>query len=124
MNLSTLRRAALVLVASIATLAVAAPIASAHVTLQSTTPTAGSTVASPGSVKVTFSGPLRSGTITVKNASGTKVSIGTGARDPRNVNRISVAVKPRLAAGWYTVAWSIKAADGHSQSKTFRFKVR
>ncbi len=105
-------------------LTVGAPSAFAHVTLVSTSPKSHSTrSSSPSSVSMTFSGPLRSGTLMVVNSSGKTVSSGTGGRDPRNIDRVLVAVHG-LKAGKYTVKGSTVAADGHRQAWSFWFRVR
>jgi methionine-rich copper-binding protein CopC len=105
-------------------LSVGAVSASAHVELVSTSPKSHSTrSSSPGSVSMTFSGPLRRGTLAVANASGRTVSSGRGGRDPRNINRLLVSVHG-LKAGKYTVKGSTVSADGHAQTWSFWFRVK
>ncbi len=123
MNLTTLLRSIALPVIALAMVAFA-PSASAHVNLASTSPSSGASVSAPRSVSATFTGTIRSGTITVRNAAGRKVSVGTGARDPRNVKRVSTTLNSGLAAGRYTVSWTIKAGDGHSKSGSFSFRIR
>ena len=110
--------------AALAATATFAPAAFAHVELKSSTPKAKSTVRKPSSVKLTFTGPIRSGTLTVKSSSGSSATSGKGGRDPRNINRLTVPLKSGLKAGKYTVKASITAADGHKESFTFWFKIK
>ncbi len=77
-----------------------------------------------GAVSVTFNKSVRRGTVTVKRSDGTKVSIGSGGRDPRKISRLLVELRTPLKAGRYTVAWTAKVPDGHTQKGTFRFRVR
>jgi methionine-rich copper-binding protein CopC len=98
--------------------------AEAHVSVVSRSPRPGSTVSkSLRTVKITFSGQIRSGTLKVYNANGVKVSIGTGGRDPRNVRRLVTTLKTGLRAGRYTARWTCTAADGHRESGYWRFRL-
>jgi copper resistance protein C len=108
----------------VATAAFGAPAALAHVELKSTTPKAKSTVKAPSAVKLTFTGPIRSGTVSVKGPGSTTASSGKGGRDPRNINRLAVSLRSGLKAGKYTVKASVVAADGHKESFTFWFKIK
>ena len=73
-------------------------------------------------VKVAFSGPLRSGTISVRGPRGV-VSVGRGGRDPRRISRLIVPLRRGLAAGRYRASWTAVAADGHRQSGSFLFRL-
>jgi len=113
---------ALAVVTLVSMIAVAA--ASAHVSVVSRSPRPGSTVSkSLRTVKITFSGSIRRGTLKVYNASGVKVSNGTGGRDPRNIRRLVTTLKTGLRAGRYTARWTIVAADGHSEHGYWRFRL-
>ncbi len=115
------------LIALIAALVLAfgATSALAHVTFKSSSPAKGSTVKkSLKTVKVTFSGTIRSGTLKVYGPKGGKVSKGNGGRDPRNIKRLTVALKSGLKVGKYTAKWTITAADGHKQSGSFTFRLK
>jgi copper transport protein len=104
---------------------VCAATASAHVTLVSTSPARNSHRAhAPASVSMTFSGPIRSGRMTVKGPGGKAASVGHGGRDPRNIDRLLVQLKHGLKAGRYTVRASTIAADSHHQTWKFTFTVR
>ncbi len=106
-------------------LAFGATAAWAHVTVSSTSPGKGKTVKkSLKTVKVTFSGTIRSGTLKVYNSKGTKVSKSTGGRDPRSIKRVITSLNTGLKAGSYTARWTITAADGHKQHGSFGFKLK
>ena len=51
-----------------------------------------------GAVSVTFNKSVRRGTVTVKRSDGTKVSIGSGGRDPRKISRLLVELRTPLKA--------------------------
>jgi methionine-rich copper-binding protein CopC len=108
-----------------AILAIAAATAFAHTKVKSTSPAAGKTAkTSIDRVTVTFSGPLRRGTVRVVGPSSKVVSVGKGGRDPRNINRLLVPLKGSLKAGSYKASWTILAADGHDQKGSFTFKLK
>ncbi len=116
-------RLPIAILAAALTVAITAP-ALAHTEVKSTSPRKGSTAGtSLKTVKVTFDGRIRSGTLRVKRVGGGKVSIGSGGRDPRNVRRLAVRLKSRLSAGRYKASWTIVADDGHGQKGSFRFKL-
>lgn len=120
----TRRVLAVTVATALAVAATAAP-ALAHVELVSSSPKDKAKLRrAPSSVSLTFSGPLRSGTLKVTGPGGTKVSVGNGGRDPRKVSRLLVALKPGLKAGRYTSRAKIVAADGHEESFTLTFTVR
>lgn len=97
----------------------------AHVKVKSTTPKRdGSASRSIGSVTVTFSGPIRRGTLRVTGADGRVASIGSGGRDPRRISRLLVELRRGLPRGSYRARWSLTAADGHRQRGSFRFRLR
>lgn len=110
---------------AVLTCTVAVSPALAHVELKSTSPAKGRTVSSSvRSASVTFTGPIRRGTIRVVGPGHRTVSVGQGGRDPRNVARVIVELRRGLKAGRYHASWSAVAADGHRQRGAFRFKVR
>lgn len=97
----------------------------AHSEVEATSPRAGGTASTAVTkVTVTFSGPMRTGTIRVTGPGGRVVSSGKGGRDPRNVTRLTVPLTRGLKAGRYTARWSATAADGHQQRGSFRFTLR
>jgi copper resistance protein C len=115
------RRVVAALAAALAVLLLA-PAASAHEEIVSTKPS-GSAKVGTKAVVVTFSGPIRSGTLKVFAADGTKVSKGKGARDPRNVSRVRTSLKGGAGPGRYTARVKWVGADGHQQSASFGFRL-
>lgn len=101
-----------------------APAALAHVELEKTTPKAHSTVKAPSSVSMTFSGPIRSASLSVTGPGSKAAAKGHGGRDPRNINRALVSLKSGLGAGKYTVKANVTAADGHKEDFTFWFRIK
>jgi methionine-rich copper-binding protein CopC len=113
------------LAAAAVTSGVAAAAALAHTELKSTYPAKGKSASVRiGSVSATFSATIRGGSIKVTGPGGSTASSGAGGRDPRNVKRLKVPLKSGLKAGSYTAKWTMKAADGHTQTGTFSFKLK
>ena len=105
-----------------ALLGAAAP-ASAHDTVESTSPAAGATVATPPeTVAVSFNkNPLALGSqILVTDSAGSNWSDG-GVEIVDNV--ASQKLKPGAPAGVFTVAWRVASSDGHPIEGTFTFTV-
>lgn len=120
-----MRRAAITAVACAVAVSIPPAAALAHSEVVSTSPkSSGSASTKITKVTVTFSGPMRSGTIRVTGPGGGVVSIGRGGSDPRNVNRLTVSLKRGLKVGRYTATWTAKAADGHAQRGSFRFRLK
>lgn len=117
-----MRRVA-ILAATLVPLATAAP-AWAHVEVDRTTPGKGRTVERPESATVTFTGPIRKGTLRVTGPGGKAASVDAGARDPRDVTRLLVELRSGLKAGTYKASWSIVAGDGHAEKGSFTFRVK
>jgi methionine-rich copper-binding protein CopC len=117
------RLAALALVVAGVSGGLAAPAALAHVQIVKTNPS-GTAKTSQRSVAVLFSGPIRSGTLRVYGPDGSKVSKGSGGRDPRNVDRLLVGLKDGLKPGKYTAKAKWTSADGHHQEATFGFHLK
>ena len=110
--------------APVLALAAAAPPALAHTEVTATNPARGATAPTGlRSVTVTFSAPIQQGTLKVTGPGKVRVSKGSGGRDPRKVSRLRVALKGGKAAGRYKARWTIRAADGHAQHGTFRFRL-
>jgi methionine-rich copper-binding protein CopC len=97
----------------------------AHVEVKSTSPARGSVAStSIRVVKVTFTGPIRGGTLRVKGPGGRVVSIGSGHRAPNNINRLRVSLRRSLDPGRYRARWTATSADGHAEDGAFRFRLR
>jgi len=119
------RPTAVIAAALVALLSVGAAVALAHVAFVSSSPRNGAVLNSgPRSVSITFSGPIRSGSLKVVGPRGIKESIGSGGRDPRNVDRLLVRMKSHLPAGKYTAYGSTIAQDTHHQSWKLSFRVK
>jgi len=97
--------------------------AKAHTQVAKVKPS-GSAKTSIRTVAVTFTGVIRGGSIRVTGPRGRVVSTGRGGRDPREVTRLVVPLKRGLKPGTYRASWRIVAADGHSQSGSFKFRLR
>ncbi len=118
-------RSLMISVLAAAVLTVAAGTAFAHTKVKSTSPAKGKTAkTSIDRATVTFTGPLRRGTLRVVGPGSKVVSIGKGGRDPRNINRLLVPLKGSLKAGAYKASWTILAADGHDQKGSFTFRLK
>ena len=112
------------LAATAAASALVTATAFAHTEVKSTYPGKNKTASKRiSTVSVTFTASIRSGTITVTGPGGT-ISSGKGGRDPRNVKKLRVPLKSSKRAGTYTAKWTMKAADGHTQTGSFKFKLK
>src|SRR4051794_29091078 len=97
-----MKRFSLAFAAAVAVSAVTAATAFAHVEYKSSSPGKGKTASTHlTTVTVTFTGPLRKGTLKVTGPGAKTVSSGSGARDPRNISRVRVPLKSGLKAGSY-----------------------
>ncbi|HEY9226862.1 MAG TPA: copper resistance CopC family protein, partial [Gemmatimonadaceae bacterium] len=99
-------------------------IASAHVTLVSSEPAAGSTLAAaPSRVRLEFSEPVEAKMvkISIVRADGRTTDL-TVANDPRNAY-VLLAPLSALDAGGYRVMWHVVSADGHPVMGSFVFTV-
>jgi len=120
-----MKRFSLAFATAVAVSAVTAATAFAHVEFKSSTPGKGKTASTHiSTVTVTFSGPIRKGTLKVTGPGGKTYSNGSGGRDPRNISRVRTSMKSGLKAGTYTAKWSITAGDGHAESGSFTFKLK
>ena len=113
--------------AALAAAAILPATAQAHVELTSSSPRAGASIVVPKkarAITATFSGPLRSGTVVVRNSSGVAVSVGTGRVDQTNVKRLVTTLKKGRKPGRFTVTYSVVSADGHRESGRWAFTLR
>lgn len=112
------------LVAAVAALAVAAPMAHGHASIKSTSPRANSTVPkSIAAVSVTFKSGIAGGNITVRTSKGKKVSAGEGQLVSSD-RVLRVPLRSRLKPGRYVAKVSWVSMDGHPNSKKWRFRLR
>jgi copper transport protein len=107
-------------------LAVAAPAASAHATLESSTPERGAALdVQPGQVVFRFNEPVEGsfGALRVFDAKGVRVDDGK-VDHPRGIGKqIAVGLKPGLDDGAYTATYRVVSADGHPVSGGIVFNV-
>lgn len=98
-----------------------APVVSAHVTLDDTTPDNGGQLTDPPTeVTLRFSGTVETADVTVTNLAGERVSEEDGSL--ANDTTVSVPVGD-IGDDVYTVTWEIIAGDGHPTSGSFTFVV-
>jgi methionine-rich copper-binding protein CopC len=111
------------LITALVALVTAAP-AAAHVGVKSYSPKRGATVARTlERVKVTFKGKITDGHLTVRNSSGTKVSIGQG-RVVSGKRAVRARLEDGLAKGTYKASMSVLHTDGHVMNKSWTFKLK
>jgi methionine-rich copper-binding protein CopC len=98
--------------------------AAAHARLVSSTPAAGSTVASPRAFSLTFSEKMAPAfsTFEVVNAAGVKVPVRTVVSEDGKT--LSAPVARPLAAGAYVINWRLASSDGHRMTGSVPFTVR
>ena len=115
-------RKMLILAAAVSLVAGAA---NAHARLITASPKAGTTVAPPKQLKLTYSESIDLSGSNVKVA-GPPGAVATGALslDPKSKRTVIVPFKAALSAGAYKVSWSMKTEDGHTTSGDFGFKVK
>jgi len=105
-------------------LAVAAP-ASAHATLEGSTPAQNSVVTSaPNQVTLTFDEAvgISADSIRAFNPNGDRVDDGN-TTSTSNPDEIEIGLSSGLANGTYTVAWHVISADSHPVEGAFVFSV-
>jgi copper transport protein len=103
----------------------AAP-ASAHATLESTTPASGAALThSPGRIVLHFDEQVEVsfGSIRVFNASSKRVDAGNATHVPSDSHSVQVDVPTSLPAGGYVVTWRVISADSHPVHGAFTFTI-
>lgn len=116
-------RAVLGLLAALVLATWCAPSAAAHTRLESTTPAAGSTSDTPvDEVRLRFTLPVTSlgDGIVVEGPAGAVAADVAAAED--GLVLVATPAEP-LAAGEYTVRWTVAAQDGHPLEGSFGFRV-
>ena len=125
-TLRGIRFAALAL-AAVGTLSAAAAPARFHTKLVKSAPAANDTLATaPTAISLWFNEAvdLKVTTVKVAGASGT-VKTGALTRDAKLKDApVVAAISSALAAGKYTVSWSVAGDDGHPVKGTFDFVVK
>jgi copper transport protein len=120
------RRLALAVLGALFLLVYGAGAASAHASLQSSTPAQGSVLkASPGLVTLHLSEPVGTAlsAISVLDAAGHDVAAGDLLRPGNAPTDLAVAVPPQLADGTYLVVWRAVSDDSHPTTGQFSFSV-
>lgn len=115
-------RAAAPALAAALVLTAAAP-ASAHTSLSASTPAAGTAVAAPREVALSFSGPVleRLAAVSVRGADGRERSRGGPVLRGRAT--LVQPLDPPLTPGRWQVAYRVVAADGHPLTGRVAFSV-
>lgn len=111
-------------VAVAAVMALAAGPAMAHARLVSATPAAGSTVAAPRSISLTFSERMvpAFSSFDLVNSAGETVSVQT--RVSEDGKTVAGTLARPLAPGAYQVNWRIASGDGHRMTGAYSFSVQ
>jgi copper transport protein len=102
-----------------------APAASAHATLVSTSPADSAIVArAPARVSATFDEPvgISADSLEVFAPDGSRVDTG-GTAHGSKPEEITIALKPGLGRGTYTVGWHVISADSHPVHGAFTFSI-
>ena len=98
----------------------------AHAMLETATPSAGSTVASPSAIRLSFSEALEPAFSTIKltGPDGQPVAAPKAAPDPADAKVLVLQPAAPLAPGHYHVAWIVVSVDTHRTQGGFDFTVQ
>lgn len=95
-----------------------------HLHLLKSAPAANATVAAaPDSLRLWFSQAPELGVTTVKVTGPGTATVALSPLAKGDSALVVAAVKGKMAAGSYTVAWRTMAKDGHVARGTFAFKI-
>jgi copper transport protein len=114
------------LLLALVALAIAAPAASAHATLEGTTPARGAALTTgPKQVVFRFNEPVEGtfGAVRVFDATGKRVDDGHIGHPNGDGPKIAVGLRSGLANGAYTATYRVISADGHPVSGGIVFDV-
>jgi copper transport protein len=114
------------LLVALAALAIAAPAASAHATLEGTMPARGAALkAQPKQVVFRFNEPVEGtfGAVRVFDASGKRVDDGRVTHPGGAGPKLAVGLRGKLPRGAYTATYRVISADGHPVSGGIVFDV-
>lgn len=120
-----MRRLLLVLFASCVALAVAPGVASAHNSLDSSTPADGAALdIAPSQVVWSFANPvpLETLTVTLTDPNNVRSELPGSAHGPAGTTEV-VTPLPPLGSGPYSVRWRLVGADGHPISDSISFTI-
>lgn len=119
-----LRRSVAIVSAAAGVVALAAWTAPFHLHLVKSVPAADATVtAAPDSLRLWFSQVPELGVTTVKLTGPGAAAVALAPLAKGDSSLVVAAVKGKMAAGAYTVAWRTMAKDGHVARGTYGFKV-
>jgi copper transport protein len=124
LRLRHLRRGLMVLAGVATAVVVGAGPASAHATLESTTPSQGSEIAAaPAAVSLHFSEDvgINVRSVQVLDTNGARVDTGNPHHATGQSGTVEVGLKSGLAVGSYAVVWHVVSADSHPVGGTFTF---
>jgi len=98
----------------------------AHAMLDKAAPSAGSTVAAPDGIRLSFTEALEPhfSTITLTTKDGKPVSGPKAAPDPADPKVLVLTPAAPLAPGAYHVAWAVVSVDTHRTQGGFDFTVK
>jgi methionine-rich copper-binding protein CopC len=98
----------------------------AHAMLETAAPSAGSTVASAGEVRLGFSEALEPhfSSITLTTKDGKPVEAPKAAPDPADAKVLVLHPAAALPPGSYHVAWAVVSVDTHRTQGGFDFTVK
>ncbi|ATD63923.1 copper resistance protein CopC [Janthinobacterium svalbardensis] len=111
---------------AVTTATFASPFASAHASLKSSNPVAGTTLpVAPKEIALTFNEKVEVAfsTITLADGQGNVVTAEKAKVDAANPAILRMDV-PALSAGSYTVTWAVAGHDGHRRKGDFKFTVK
>jgi len=114
------------LLLALVALAIAAPAASAHATLEGTTPARGAALkAEPKQVVFRFNEPIEGtfGAVRVFDAKGVRVDDNHVVHPGGAGEKIAVGLRSGLPQGGYTATYRVVSADGHAISGGFVFTL-
>ncbi len=114
----------LMLVAALPLAAIAAVMP--HAKLKSSLPGAGSTVAAPKELRLTFSEKieLKIPKVTLLRGTEEVAALGDIAADAQAPETVIIPVTKSLAAGSYTVKYRVAGPDGHPMGGSYVFSVK
>jgi copper transport protein len=121
-----IRRLILIALVTSGVAAATATPASAHATLEATTPEAGASLASaPAVVAMHFDEPVETalGAVRVYDARGRQVQDGGTFHPGGDASRLAVRLRAGLPKGGYTATFRVVSADSHAVSGGFGFAV-
>ena len=98
----------------------------AHAMLQTATPSAGSTVATAGQIRLSFSEALEPSfsSITLTTKDGQPVAAPKATPDPADAKVLILQPAAPLAPGSYHVAWAVVSVDTHRTQGGFDFTIQ